>query len=76
MEQGVEQRVLQPQEEEDQNSLNQVQLRAVERQKESEADWEREQQLKGWELGKLQKEGHGDRAEEHQEVVGKEEEQG
>ena len=44
MEQGVEQRVLQPQEEEGQNSLKQEQLRAVERQKENEADWEREQQ--------------------------------
>ena len=41
VEQGVEQRVL---EEERQNSLEQGQLWAAERQKQNEADWEREQQ--------------------------------
>ena len=44
VEQCVEQRVLQPQEEEGQNFLKQGQLWAAERQKENEADWEREQQ--------------------------------
>ena len=47
VEQGAEQRVLQPQEEDGQNSLKQEkqeQLKAAERQKENEADWEREQQ--------------------------------
>ena len=47
----------------------------AERRKETEADWEKEQQWMGWGLGKKKKEGQrGDRAEEHQEVVGKEEE--
>ena len=44
VEQGVEQRVLQRREEEGQNSLKQGQFLAVDRQKENEADWEREQQ--------------------------------
>ena len=41
VEQGVEQRVLQPQEEEGQKSQKQGQLWAAERQKENEVDWER-----------------------------------
>ena len=44
VEQGAEQRVLQPQEEEGQNSLKEGQLKAAERRKETEADWEKEQQ--------------------------------
>ena len=44
VDQGIEQDVLQPQEEEGQSSLKQGQLWATERQKKNEADWEREQQ--------------------------------
>ena len=71
VEQGVEQRVLQPKEEEGQNSLKQGQLQAAERQKETEADWG-STTVNGLELGELQKESRrGDKAGEHQEVVGK-----
>ena len=44
VEQGAEQRVLQPQEEEGQNSLKQGQKKVAERQEGTEADWERGQQ--------------------------------
>ena len=44
VEQGADQRVLQPQEEEGQNSLTEEQLKAAECRKETEADWEKEQQ--------------------------------
>ena len=44
VEQGAEQRGLQPQEEEGQTSLKQGQLKAAKRQKGTEADWEKEQQ--------------------------------
>ena len=44
VEQGAEQRVLQPQEEEGQKSLKQGQWKAAERQKGTEAEWERGQQ--------------------------------
>ena len=41
VEQGAKERVLQPQEEEGQKSLKQRQLKAAERQKGTEADWEK-----------------------------------
>ena len=44
VEQGAGQRGLQPQEEEGQTSLKQGQLKAAERQKGTEAEWEKEQQ--------------------------------
>ena len=44
VEQGAEERGLQPQEEEGRTSLKQGQLKAAERQKGTETDWEKEQQ--------------------------------
>ena len=77
VEQGAEQRVLQPQEEERQKC---PEGGAVEGGSEAKGGPRRTGRRTNseWaaELGKLQKEGRrGDRAEEHQEVVGKEEEE-
>ena len=68
VEQGVEQKVLQPHEEESRNPLKQGQLRAAERQKENEADWEGAtvNGLWAWEVAEGGQ--RGDRAEGHQKV--------
>ena len=71
VEQGAEQKVLQPQEEEDQkNSLKEGEWKVAERRKETEAAWEKEQWRKGWEEGQ-----RSDKAEELQGVVGRGEEE-
>ena len=75
MEQGAEQRVLQPQEEEVQISLNEEQLKAAERRKETEADWEEGATVNKLGLESCRRRVNGVTGlKKHQEVVGKGEE--